>query len=227
MKIIKQIPNLLTTANLLLGVAGIIHVFTGDYTNTIFFILWAGLFDFLDGFAARFLKVSGDFGKELDSLADMVTFGVLPSLYLFQMAKGAGHSEWIAWTALSVAAFSAYRLARFNTDENQKDSFTGLPTPANAIMLTTCAGIYTNLFDWSFSVPLIALFSSFLLISPIRMMALKFSNFELMQNLDRYIFIVLVVALFLFIGIKILAWIIPIYILISIVGNFTSKTRQA
>ena len=88
---IKQIPNILTLLNLITGILGIINLFDGDYTNTIFFIFLSAFFDFLDGFAARVLSVSGAMGKELDSLADVVSFGVLPALYLFQLSRGLGN----------------------------------------------------------------------------------------------------------------------------------------
>jgi CDP-diacylglycerol--serine O-phosphatidyltransferase len=130
-------PNLLTGANLFTGLAGIVMAFTGDYTNSIFFIILAGLFDFLDGFVARLLKVSGDFGKELDSLADVISFGALPSVYMFLFLQNQYQNQYIPYLSLMIGVFSALRLAKFNLDDQQSDKFIGLPTPANAIFICT------------------------------------------------------------------------------------------
>jgi len=220
------IPNLLTAANLITGVAGIINVFIGDYTNTIMFVLLAGLFDFLDGFAARLMKVTGDFGKELDSLADMVTFGVLPSLYLFNYSRSLGHEDWISYSCLMIAAFSAFRLAKFNIDTRQSDSFIGLPTPANAIMICTFSTVISSSGNWPYSILILAVTSSLLLISPWNMLALKFKNFSFHENIFKYVLIILIVLAFVFLGIRALPYAIPMYILISILNNLISKTEK-
>jgi CDP-diacylglycerol--serine O-phosphatidyltransferase len=223
---IKQIPNILTLLNLITGVLGIINVFQGDYTNTIFFIFIAGVFDFLDGFAARLLQVAGPMGKELDSLADVVSFGVLPSLYLFQLSSGLGNPLWVNSLALLIAAFSAYRLARFNIDTNQSDRFIGLPTPANAIMVTTIAQLPIHLIP---SQPLIiglATVSSLLLISPFEMIALKFKNFKFQPNVFRYLLMIVLIILIAWLGWGSLPFMIPIYIFFSFISFVAGRSAK-
>ncbi|MDH5610457.1 MAG: CDP-diacylglycerol--serine O-phosphatidyltransferase [Cyclobacteriaceae bacterium] len=216
---IRHLPNVLTSLNLVTGVAGIINLFQGDYTNTVFFIVLAGLFDFLDGFVAKRLKVAGELGKQLDSLADMVTFGVLPSLYLFQLSFSLGNPVWVGYAALLVAVFSAIRLARFNIDDRQTDKFIGLPTPANALLLATFAQLPIYVVNYSVLVVSMALLSSFLLVSPIEMIALKFKDFGWSSNPYRYILLAGIVLLFLVFGWLALPLIIPFYILLSIVSS--------
>ena len=224
--ILKNIPNLLTSLNLLTGIAGIVNVFQGDFTNTIFFVLLSGFFDFLDGFAARAFGTTGEFGKQLDSLADVVSFGVLPSLVLFQLLANNYNIEWIPYFGLLVGVFSALRLAKFNIDESQSDKFSGLPTPANAIMLCT----FSQLPDVIVEIPhiyiVLTVLSCFLLVSNIEMMALKFSTFKFSENLFKYMLLLSIVLLLVLLGIESLPWIIPVYILISIVSSLTDKLLQ-
>lgn len=222
MNVFRQLPNVLTSLNLATGVAGIINVFTGDYHNTFYFLLIAGLFDFFDGFAARLLKSDGAFGRELDSLADLVTFGVLPSIYLFQMGVQAGYHPWIPYLSILVAVFSAVRLAVFNLSDDQSQSFRGLPTPANAIMITTL-GIFEILYSQVFVYVLLILISTFLLVAPITMMALKFKTFRFNENRYRYLLIILVIFSVLVFGFGGLPYLIPSYILISIISNFDRR----
>ena len=133
----KHIPNALTSANLLCGMIGIVYVLGGEINFGAYFIFLAALFDFLDGFVARMLKVSSDIGKQLDSLADLVTFGVLPSFILFKMVESNTEIWILPFLVLIVAVFSAVRLAKFNIDERQSDRFIGVPTPANALLIST------------------------------------------------------------------------------------------
>lgn len=144
-------PNLITSLNLLCGLFGIVFVFSEHIDYASCCILLAAVFDFLDGFLARLLKVNGDFGKQLDSLADLVTFGVLPALILFQMVSIGYGDYYIPFTerpivnvlaessTLLVALFSAFRLAKFNLDSRQSYDFIGLPTPANALFVSSFA----------------------------------------------------------------------------------------
>lgn len=139
----KQIPNMITLCNLLSGILGVIFALKGDAGNAFKFMLLSAVFDFCDGFAARLLKVVSPVGKELDSLADVVSFGVLPSVMLYSLSG--------SYFPLLIAAFSAYRLAVFNLDESQGHSFKGLPTPACALLcgaLAAFASRYTS--DFSF-----------------------------------------------------------------------------
>ena len=138
MSIKNHIPNFITCLNLAVGCLAIIAIFEGKLDNIIYYILVAGIFDFLDGFAARMLKVTSAIGKDLDSLADMVTFGVVPSLLMFAMLKNNSSIEWLPYLALLIAVLSGLRLAKFNNDERQSDTFYGLPTPANFTKLNQC-----------------------------------------------------------------------------------------
>lgn len=190
MSIKRSIPNTITLLNLLSGTVALLSIFEGRYTLAVGFILLGALFDFFDGFVARLLNVKSALGKELDSLADLVTFGVAPALLLlFHYREVLSHLnpiyyssiplKLLSYTPLVVVAASALRLAKFNTDDRQHKSFIGLPTPANAItisatLLTLSSTpalqfCYTNY--WFY--PLLSLLSAWLLISPIEMFSLK------------------------------------------------------
>lgn len=182
-----------------------------------YFVWIACVFDFFDGFAARALNVSSPIGKELDSLADMVSFGLLPAMVMFTMLDG----PYLRYMAFSIAVFSALRLAIFNLDETQRDSFKGLPTPANALFITSLPLIGGDLafafFDpWILSV--IVIVSSYLLVSGIPLFALKFKNFSWKDNKVRFIFLAIAVLLpvtFLLLAIQVVLA-IPIVILLYI-----------
>ena len=183
----------------------------------------AGVFDFLDGFAARMLKVQSPMGKELDSLADMVSFSTLPTLFLFVHLQELSF-HWAAYSALLIAPFSALRLAKFNIDDRQSDKFIGLPTPANAIFVTC---LY--LIDMTLPMEawiLIALFSAGILVAPVEMIALKFKSFALRDNGVRYLLIVFVITIMAILGISGLVYVIPGYILLSIISNLGSMNRS-
>lgn len=134
MSITKYIPNTITSLNLLCGVLGVIAVFKGFLDQAFYLMLAAAVFDFCDGLAARMLDAYSDMGKELDSLSDMVSFGVLPSLMMFTLSGECCNSLVISLVAVFVAVFSGLRLAKFNVDERQKDAFLGLATPASALL---------------------------------------------------------------------------------------------
>ena len=212
----KHIPNLLTLLNLLSGCLGIYFVFTG-YLDLAAYSIWiAAIFDFLDGFIARLLGVSSPIGKELDSLADMVTFGVLPSFILL-MYMDSPYTA-INFIPLALALFSALRLARFNIDDSQSESFLGLPTPAAAFFVSGIpfwALSYSAYISW----PLILIISvilSILLVLPVRLMALKFKDYSFTNNWQRYLLLLLSLILLLTIGAKSLPIIITVYFLESI-----------
>lgn len=135
MQIRKHIPNSITALNLLCGSVGTVLALQGNPRAAFIFMILGGIADFCDGFAARLLKAGSPIGKELDSLADQVTFGLLPSVLLFGLISDKG--QWWCWTPLLIAVFSGLRLAKFNLDERQTSSFLGLPTPACALV---CGG---------------------------------------------------------------------------------------
>ena len=134
MRIVKHIPNTITSTNLLCGVLGVICTLKGSLDTAFILMLAAAVCDFCDGLAARLLKAYSELGKQLDSLADMVSFGVLPSLMMYSLMVQAQGDSWICYVPLLIAVFSALRLAKFNIDERQSDSFIGLATPACAII---------------------------------------------------------------------------------------------
>ena len=212
---LRHLPNALTCANLLVGAWGIVAVFTEKSNLAIYFVLCAGFFDFLDGFAARLLKVTSAIGKELDSLADMVSFGLLPSLFLFVHLRQYGFTI-ASYLAVGIVVFSALRLAKFNVSES-KDAFIGLPTPANALFMTSLVFLGSSFPEYLWS--LLILLSCFLLVSPMEMVALKFKNFKLRDNLFRYLLVLGSGLLLLFFRSVGLVMLIPFYFLVSLVAN--------
>lgn len=219
MKLLRHLPNALTIGNLLCGCVGII--FTLQYSTSLaaWFVWAACVFDFLDGFAARALKVNSPIGKELDSLADMVSFGVLPSIVMFQMMDIISSSSILPYTAFSLAAFSALRLAKFNIDENQKDSFIGLPTPANALFITSLVylkGPWDTFISNDLFLVIITFTFSFLLIAPWELFALKFKTFAWAANKVRFTFIGISVLLLALWQAAALPFVILLYVLLSL-----------
>lgn len=215
MKIQRHIPNALTLLNLFFGVSGIIWVIQGDILSGAYFVLIAAGFDFFDGFAARLLRVQSAIGKELDSLADVVSFGVLPGVILFSITKSKSDLDWLPYLTLIVPMLSAYRLAKFNLDTRQSDRFIGLPTPANALFNSALPHFAVQYPSWGsllvlpISLVVIAWIFSILLVSEIPLIALKFKDYSLASNKTRYLLI--------FIGLTSFAWMqlagIPLVIL--------------
>jgi CDP-diacylglycerol---serine O-phosphatidyltransferase len=229
-KIRSNIPNAFTLLNLLSGVLGIIWVLQGNILAGAYFILISAIFDFIDGFAARLLKVSSAIGKELDSLADLVSFGVLPGFILFKMAAIQSNEEWLPYFTLIVPLLSAYRLAKFNLDTRQSDQFIGLPTPANALFISTLPylaisapqiGIWLSL-PWTLVI--IAWVMSILLISEIPLIALKFKNYTFKDNVFRYALLGIGALLISFFGLSGIPWVILAYIVLSLLEN--GRRRQ-
>ncbi len=214
----KHIPNILTLANLFTGCIGIVYVFRDNLVFAAYAIWIAAVFDFFDGFTARILKVSSPIGKELDSLADMVTFGVLPSFILFKMMSGTTY-ELLPFIAFALALFSAMRLAKFNVDTRQTDSFIGMPTPAAAFFVSGLPfwqAQYPELISWQY-VLIITIALSLLLVAPIEMLALKFLKYSVKSNWQRYLVILLSLLAFVLLGSMSLPVIIILYLIISLI----------
>lgn len=231
-KVKQVIPNTITSLNLLSGCIGIVLAFNNQLEYAAAMIWISGLFDFLDGFSARILKVSSEIGKQLDSLADMVTFGVLPGVIIyqliFQLQISTGWSEYIAYTAFIITIFSAIRLAKFNIDTRQSDTFIGLPTPANAFCISAFPWILSNsnlLSNEQLVISLIAYTSifSWLLVAEVKMLALKFKSFGWSTNKARWIFIVLSLVLIAVFQVIAIPLIIVLYIVISMIYNSLSQ----
>lgn len=222
----RHIPNFLTCCNLVCGCLGIVFVTNGNLNAGAYFVWIACAFDFFDGFAARMLKVSSPIGKELDSLADMVSFGLLPSMVMYVMLRDATASEYLPYFAFSIAVFSALRLAIFNIDETQSDSFRGLPTPANALFITSLplltGTVAIALFE-PWIVGAIVIISSYLLVSGIPLFALKFKNFSWGENKVRFTFLILSVLLVVALKISAIPLIILLYVALSLGVKAVSK----
>ncbi len=231
----NQIPNFLTLINLFLGILSIVSSFNGLPEQAAWLILLAAIFDFLDGFAARLLNAYSDLGKELDSLADLISFGLAPAVILYQLMLtgfypyGSAIMADLSINSLSyyyfkivvyfpflLTLFSAYRLAKFNIDTRQKDSFIGLPTPASALLIvsfpmiiaTSDTSLWVNelLINPTFLLPF-TLLLSYLLVAPISLLSLKFKNLSWKDNKWRYLLLVfslLAILLFRWSGVPII-----------------------
>ena len=225
MNVFRHIPNFLTALNLLTGVLGIINVFEGNYQHTLFFIIIAGLFDFLDGFTAKFLQSTSSFGKELDSLADMVTFGVLPALFLFKWATlTPSNLHWLAYSTVLIPVFAAFRLAKFNLDSTQSDAFIGLPTPAAALLTVTIVKA-SFLVSWIYFTPIYSLSVSLLMILPLKMFSFKFTSMVLNGNELRYLTLLMIVIGLALFQLSFLPYMIPIYLMLSLLSNMPATHK--
>ena len=223
----KSLPNGLTCCNLISGCIAVSYALGGNAQTALLFIIIGAVFDFFDGFTARALKVSSPIGKELDSLADDITFGFAPSAIAFMMLKQCavpdsllGAQKIYPYAAFVMAAFSALRLAKFNLDERQTSSFIGMPTPANALFWGALAcSVNAELLASSAAAYIIILMvfgSSALLVSEIPMFALKFKNYSWKDNKVKYIFLDLSLAVIIPFGIGGLAIAILLYLMLSL-----------
>ncbi len=235
----NHIPNALTCCNLLCGCLAIIFAFSmyisydGDsclglpyWQCSCILIGLAAVFDFFDGFAARLLKAPSEIGRELDSLSDLVSFGVAPAMLLFVLLRGYGIFSLII---LIVPVCGALRLARFNVADAGKTTFRGLPIPACAIFLIGLAGWIFNHWDILDGIAYLIIFAVIILIalamvSNIPMFSLKFKNYSLRDNFRRYVIIIAAIAFFILYGVEGLMWTILLYILISL---FTRRQTAA
>ena len=221
----KHIPNTITCLNLISGCIATYWAFQGDYRMALLFIIIGAAFDFFDGMSARLLHVSSPIGKELDSLADDITFGFAPSAIVFSFLGGLVATDQLSaiipYISFIMAAFSALRLAKFNLDERQAMGFIGLPTPANALFWgALIVGMGDSIATWPYSVYAIlagVLISSYLLVSEIPMFALKFKTWGWRDNQVKYIFLITCIPLLLLLGISGLAAIIAWYVILSVV----------
>ncbi len=226
MNLLRHLPNALTCGNLLCGCLGIVWVLQYPIEYAAYFVWAACVFDFLDGFAARALHVTSPIGKELDSLADMVSFGLLPAMVMYSLIHAVSDEPLLAYIGFSIAVFSALRLAQFNIAENQKDSFVGVPTPAVALFLTALPFLPPPLhvvIDHAITLLAITFLFSFLLVSPWELFALKFKNFSWADNQIRFTFLLL--AVLLLAGWR--AGAIPIIILLYIGMSLVSKLLKS
>ena len=223
----RHIPNAITCCNLLSGCVATMYAFEGMYPFAFAFIVVGAVFDFFDGLTARALKVSSPIGKELDSLADVITFGFAPSAMAYSWLRECADANldmFVAFTipfaAFLMAAFSALRLAKFNVDERQTSSFIGLPTPANALfwgslVIGSHDIVVAHPYGWVLVLLLIGLFS-WLLVAEIPMFSLKFKNLTWESNRTVYIFLLTSIALLVLLRANGLSAVIGWYIILSV-----------
>ncbi len=231
--ITRHIPNTATCCNLFSGCVACVMAFEANYRMAVLFIIVGAVFDFFDGMLARLLKVSGPMGKELDSLADDVTFGLAPALIAFSLFHEVTYPVWLqpaAWlvpyAAFLIAVFSVLRLAKFNIDARQSSSFIGMPTPANALFWGSLViGAHDFLVSETFNAVwlfLLVCLTSWLLVAEIPMFSLKFKNLSWADNKVKYIFLLVCIPLLIFLGVSGLAAVIVWYVLLS---ALTQRTK--
>ena len=235
----KHIPNLITSLNLVSGFISIIFIASGDTVTGCWLILAAMIFDFLDGFSARLLKAYSAIGKELDSLADVVSFGVAPAFIIYKLLiDSAPMNSDLALnqiTPLTVIILiitalmpvcAALRLAIFNLDETQTTTFRGLPTPANALAVISViladhfsdAAIFSSITGSPVTLMVFTVILSLMMVSRIPLISLKFTNLKFKGNEGRYILIVSVLLSIIILGIAGASLIIPLYIAVSLLS---------
>jgi CDP-diacylglycerol--serine O-phosphatidyltransferase len=249
----KWVPNLITLLNLFCGCIAAIFAFQNNLLFAGLFVALGIFFDFFDGLAARMLNVPSELGKQLDSLADMVTSGLVPGIVMYQMFFNVTgfslfdtHRDFVVWShdyliahpylplfGFLITLASCYRLAKFNIDTRQTDSFIGLPTPANAILIISTGIILQttslSFVDYYIGNPYfligLTLISCFLLNAELPLFALKFKHFKFKGNEIRYLFLILCVAMIAILKIYAVPCIIILYIVMSVFNNV--KTKKA
>jgi CDP-diacylglycerol--serine O-phosphatidyltransferase len=245
----KHIPNLITLGNLFCGILATIFAVYADFENAALFVVTGILFDFFDGFAARLLNVSGELGKQLDSLADMVTSGVAPGIILYKMMiinsefYLNGVLDWsnlnnkpsvinIGLLGLFVTLGACYRLANFNIDTRQSDSFIGLPTPAMSLFVISLPLIQeysniefvNNLISNNYFLIAVSLLLTFLMNAELPLFSLKFKEYSIKNNLVKYLFLMVSLLMIIFLQYISIPLIIIFYVVLSIFSNTTNKT---
>ena len=241
MQIKKHIPNTITLFNLASGLLAIIAIFKGYYDEAFLFVCLGIFFDFWDGFFARKFKVSGELGLQLDSLADVVTSGVVPGLMIFKLLQDIQEDDtsiyyltedfyymgFVPYLGFIITLASAYRLAKFNIDTRQTDSFIGLPTPANALFIMSIPMIqFDGTHEWlvnalfnPFVLLIISLVSAYMLNAEIPLFSLKIKDFSWDKNKLQVFFLAIAATLFLFLGFTAIPIIILLYVVLSVVNN--------
>lgn len=246
MKQVKaMIPNLLTAGNLLGGVLAIIFTLNDQIALAPFCILVSAVLDFFDGFVARLLKVQSELGKQLDSLADMVTFGVAPGIIVYELIQlrfaERNPDHLLPYIGLVIPVFALFRLAKFNIDTKQQDHFIGLPTPAMTlffvsfpILISESQGVYDTskyelvqfLFYRSEFLPVAAIIMSVLMVIPLPLLSLKFKTFGWKGNEMRFVLLLLCIGMLIILKWWALPLIIILYVILSIINNLLTKSAK-
>ena len=233
MNIKAQIPNLFTMLNLFSGCVALVMVSYSDFESAFFFVCLGIFFDFFDGFFARKFNVAGPLGVQLDSLADMVTSGVVPGYVMFKLMLSEevfGVESYLPYLAFIIALGACYRLAKFNIDTRQSDSFIGLPTPANALFITSLPLITVPIlheFIYNQWVLIgITLLSAYVMNAEIPLFSLKIKDFSFAKYKLQVFFLVLSVLISIFLQIVAVPLIIIIYVLLSILQNQFNVSKK-
>ena len=233
MNIKKHIPNTITLLNLFCGCIALIFVSRDQFEMAFYFVCLGIFLDFFDGFFARLFKVSGPLGLQLDSLADMVTSGVVPGFVMFKMmlssnaAMSEGWLQYFPYLGFIIALGSCMRLAKFNIDTRQTDSFIGLPTPANALFILSLPLVlkYSDslmmleILTEKWVLLLISLFSAYILNAEIPLFSLKIKKFNFKDNALQIVFLIIAVLLLVFLNYLAIPLIIIFYVLLSVISN--------
>lgn len=227
-RITRHIPNAVTCCNLFSGCIATVMAYEMRYDMALLFIVLAAVFDFFDGMLARLLDARSPIGKDIDSLADDISFGLAPAMIAFSLFKEThypaimeGIAAWMPYTAFLIAVFSALRLAKFNIDTRQTSSFIGMPTPANALFWASLAAgahpfLTSPAFNAAWLFVLVCVMSG-LLVAELPMFSLKFKNLSWSGNQTRYIFLLMCIPLLITLGISSFAAIIAWYLILSVV----------
>lgn len=221
---LKHVPNLLTISNLICGCIALYFTFHNQMVLTAYLIGLAAIFDFMDGAAARILKVSSCIGKELDSLADLVSFGVVPGSIVFHLLESSSFNKY-SFVALIIPALSAYRLAKFNVDERQTRNFIGLPTPANCLFFASFPLIFAFQQNTSIAYLLskpeiiiaLTILLSLSMVSEIALFSLKFKSLKFKENKLRFLFSLGALGLLASLKFTAIPIIVLLYITLSVI----------
>lgn len=238
----KHIPNLITLGNLLCGTIATIFAIKGDFFGTAILVIAGIIFDFFDGFVARILNVQGELGKQLDSLADMVTSGVVPGIVMLQLLvnalniDAAGYfgfdvygatGSYLPYVGLLLTLGAGYRLAKFNIDERQSDSFIGLPTPAMSLFVISLplvaeysiSSFFVDIIENQYVLLVITVVFTYLMNAELPLFSLKFKSFSIKDNVLKYTFLLASVLLLVVLKIVAIPLIILMYVVFSIINN--------
>ena len=241
MKIKKHIPNLITLGNLFCGTIATIYAVQADFVFAGLFVILGIVFDFFDGFAARLFNVSGELGKQLDSLADMVTSGVVPGIIMLKLIElntmNVSNSFFgnsilgISLVGLVLTLGACYRLATFNIDKRQSDSFIGLPTPAMSLFVISLPLIQEysniefalNLITNNYFLITITILLTYLMNAQLPLFSLKFKDYSVKNNLIKYVFLIASLLMIIFLQYISIPLIIIVYVVLSVISNFSKK----
>lgn len=223
----KYIPNTITCLNLFSGCIGVLCVFRGEYTLALYCVLASGIFDFFDGMVARLLHVKSLIGKELDSLADMVSFGFLPGAVMYSLLQQATDNTYVPYLGFLITVFSALRLAKFNLDERQTSDFIGVNTPMNTFLIVSLpflAGSYHLLIGNLYFLLALTLICSLLLVSELRLFSMKLSSLGWAENKFKYLFLMVSLVMVLLLKVMAVPIIFVCYIIFSLL-HFKQESR--